>query len=83
MDDVDRAYLDSFIPEGSIVIGMVTVVSFIPPGSDGALAWRVHNDIDAPLTSALGLLELAKLDLVARSNSGLPFSYQKDDDDGE
>lgn len=76
LDAVDRAYIDSIIPEGAIATAMVTVVAFLDPET-GDMRWKLHNDTDIPLTHCLGLLDLAKLDLCARTPGNL--LYQEDD----
>lgn len=81
MDDVDRAYLESWLPEGAVVVGMVSAVTYMAADADGALRWAVHCDMDAPVTTTLGLLEMAKLDVIARSDTGLPLRYDHGSDD--
>ena len=80
MDAIDIAYVNSLIPEGSIIVGLVTALSYVPPDGEGEMRWKVHTDMDAPLTTTLGLLELAKLHLIASSNTGLPLNYPEDGD---
>lgn len=82
MDDIDKAFLDSILPDGAGMAGFVTVASWINQET-GALQWRVYSQIDVPVSTSLGLLELAKLELIARSDTGLPIAYPRNDDDDD
>lgn len=75
MDPVDKAMVDSLVPEGSIVDGFMVIVSFTDP--EGHQCWRNYAQMDAPVSMSLGLLELAKLDVIARSDTGLPIHYEE------
>lgn len=66
LDSVDEAYIESIIPDGAIPTAIITVVAFLNPDT-GDMQWKVHNDTDIPLTHCLGLLDLAKLDICART----------------
>ncbi len=77
MDAVDQAFQASLVPDESIPQGFIAVFSYVAP--DGSQCWRTYNQLDAPLSSVLGLLELAKLDVIARCESGLPIRYAEDD----
>lgn len=79
MDDTDLAFQASLVPDECIPQGFLAVLAFVAP--DGTQCWRTYNQLDAPLSSVLGLLELAKLDAIARSDSGLPIRYPTDDQD--
>jgi hypothetical protein len=54
------------LPEGAIVNVEVGVVGYIHP-DDGEMAWALRTNCDAPTSSVVGLLEMAKLDLIARA----------------
>jgi hypothetical protein len=79
LDSVDAAFVDSLIPEGAVPTGLCAVVTWLDPNDD-VPRWRCYIDVDLPVTTTLGFLELAKLDVIARSNTGLPIQYPKDDD---
>lgn len=66
-DDIDRAYIDSYgaIPEGSFVQAMISVVSYVGP--DGSNAWALHYRVDIPATQVIGLLDVSKLEIMART----------------
>lgn len=53
------------VPEGAIVNAEVVVYQWLDP-DDGSFRWNCFFDGDVPLSSVLGLLDLAKLDLVHR-----------------
>ena len=73
LDDVDRAFLSSWTPDDSFILGYVGGVIWLD--SEGHQRWRSISRADLPLTSVLGLLELVKLDMVARTETGLPIRY--------
>lgn len=78
-DDLDKAWLASIVPEGCVALGFIGIASWID--TDGEEHWRCYSQIDAPISSAVGLLELAKLELIARTDTGLPLRYPHLDDD--
>lgn len=74
MDDADRAFLASVVPDGAGMAGFLAIVTWFD--DDGRMKWRTYNQLDVPISNVLGLLELAKLDLLARTpGTGLPFRY--------
>lgn len=64
-DEVDQAYIESFLPADHIPVGLVSVLLTID--AEGKQAWKTHILVDAPMSTVLGMLEMVKLDLVARS----------------
>lgn len=83
-DAEDIAYATALVPDGAIVTQMLTIVSWLDPDSDGAACWRVYNSTahGERVVACLGLLELAKLDLVARSGCMPDYDEYDEDDDG-
>lgn len=82
-DAADVAWLRSFtpaegghrLPDGAIVQGVIAVVSFI--AMSGEQQWMLWHNADLPISSSVGLLELAKLKLIDEA-------FDQDDvDDGE
>lgn len=73
LDKIDEAFVRSLIPEGATPLALVAVVQWFDP--DGTQHWRCYPQCDIATSSALGLLEFAKLDLIARTDTGLPFRY--------
>lgn len=59
MDEADREWVKNFttIPEGAIVSGFVSVISFINP--DGSFGTRIYNCINGPTSHIVGLLNMA------------------------
>lgn len=55
------------LPAGAMLHAAVTVVGYF--GDDGLLMYAVRAQGDVPLSTTLGLLELAKHDLYARAQS--------------
>lgn len=77
MDDVDLAFQQSLIPEGSVPEGFVAVLSFVGP--DGESHWRVYDQLEGSISRTIGLLEMAKLELISRTDTGLPIRYPEED----
>lgn len=77
-DDIDKAWLDSIVPEGCVPLGFIGIASWLD--EDGTQRWRCYSQIDVPISASLGLLELAKLELIARTDTGLPIRYPNLDD---
>lgn len=77
LDDVDEAFIASLVPPGAIVTGVAAIVSWVDPDTGGQ-RWRNWCRMDLPVSSVIGLYELGKLDLIARSDTGLPISYEED-----
>lgn len=68
MDDLDREWVNAFIgsdksiPDGAIVEGFISVISWIDEA--GNRKHRHYNTIDAPLSHIIGLLDIAKYELL-------------------
>jgi len=78
LDAVDQAFIASLVPEGAAMVQFVTILSWMTP--EGQLNWKTYNRTDEmPVSMVIGLLELAKLELIARSDCGIPLSYPSDD----
>lgn len=77
LDEADKVFVDSLIPDGAIPVALVAVVAWV--NGDGGMQWRCYVDADAPVSSVVGLCEFAKLHVIARSDTGLPFAYPDDD----
>jgi hypothetical protein len=55
------------LPDGAILVARVEVFSYLDPAEPGeTMRYSVNFEGDAPLTTLLGLLELAKFDLIGR-----------------
>lgn len=76
LDEVDTAFLKSLIPDDAIVVGPIAVAVWLD--ENGTRNWRVYTPIDESATETVGLLELAKLEVIHRS-SAIP-SLTEDDD---
>lgn len=66
-DDIDRAFISSIggIPDSAVIEGMVVVLSWIDPnGLDQR--WMMKNLTDLPVSQIVGLLEMSKLEAIAR-----------------
>lgn len=64
MDEADRQWLAAFndIPEGAIVEGFVSVISWINP--DGSLGHRAYHCLNRPLSHVVGLLEMTQFKMM-------------------
>jgi hypothetical protein len=54
------------VPDGAIIEGYMMVVSYADPET-GESMWLLNHQLDAPVSTGVGLLELAKLELVSRT----------------
>lgn len=73
LDDADRTWLNTIMPRGGIPVGFIAVILWID--ENGEQRWKCYSPLDAPISTALGLFELGKLDMIARADSGLPLRY--------
>lgn len=64
MDGTDQAFLASLLPEGAMGMGFIAGTIYVD--DDGARCWKVYSQLDCSLTETLGLLELMKLEIIAR-----------------
>lgn len=65
------------LPEGALLNCQIHVFQWID-GETGEFKWYVHHDSDLPLSSVLGLLELAKMEMINRTENA--FGEDGDDD---
>ncbi len=70
MDEVDEAWLASIVPDDAVPVGFVAVAMWVTV--DGEQKWSVYNQLDAALTTTVGLLELAKLEMIRRTTGTFP-----------
>lgn len=54
------------LPPDAIVNAEIQICGYIDPDGSGEMSYAVWSNCDTPLSSALGLLELAKRDLIER-----------------
>ena len=64
LDPTDQAYVDELVPDGCMYVGHLSIVEWITP--DGDSRWRVYSQMDQPVSSIVGMLEMAKLHMCAR-----------------
>lgn len=76
MDEVDRAFLASLVPDECVPLGFIAGVLWLD--ENGEQRWRAYSQLDTPLTSHLGLLDLMKLDMLRRT-PGNPLSDPEGD----
>jgi hypothetical protein len=74
LDEDDKAFVDSLVPEGCIPMTLMAVVAWLDP--DGSLRWRQYVQSDATTTQCLGLLDMVKHRLLVYADSA-----QTDEDD--
>lgn len=69
VDEIDRAFLDSIkaIDDGAFVQGYMVIVSFVQP--DGRNCWRLVHNLEIPATQAMGLCQLASMELAILSKA--------------
>lgn len=59
----ETAFLAEKVPDGAIIIGYIAIYAWLNPDT-GSMEWRSCNDCDFNVAQAIGLLELAKLDML-------------------
>lgn len=75
MDATDQAFVDQFIPDEGIFVGVIALICWIDP-EDGVMHWKNYVDADMPISQVIGLYELGKLEAIRRT----PDLFPKDDD---
>lgn len=70
--------LAGWMPDGAIPVACIAVMEWLDP-TTGESHWRSAVDSELPVTANLGLLDLAKLDIVVGSDTGLPIRYGDDE----
>lgn len=83
MDEVDKAFLASIVPPDAAMPQFLALACWIDP--DGKLMWRVYNQTyDLSVSQVIGLMEMAKLNLLARSDANVGFlvdpAFRPDED---
>lgn len=65
------------LPDGSLVDGYMAVVSYTDP--DGERRWFLAHELDLPVSWCVGLLELAKLQVIHRTPGAVDPHIDPDD----
>lgn len=80
MDQVDKEWLGSFvgksIPEDAVIEGFFSIITWI--NADGERCWRVYNQFDQPVSTTVGILEMAQQQLM---RDCVRFAGEGDEDD--
>lgn len=72
MDEADKAFLASIVPPDAAMPQFLAIATWID--TDGSLKWRVYNQTyNLPVSQVIGLMEMAKLSLIARSDCNVGF----------
>lgn len=79
--DADQEHAARIVPDGSFVTQMMTVITWM--GEDGESYWRCYcaTGQGERIATSIGLLEIAKLDIISRTDTGLPIRYPELDDE--
>lgn len=64
MNPIDLDYAVSLIPNGAIPMGLVAVVPYLNPDT-GDQQFVIHSDVEGPVSTVVGLLEIAKHETLA------------------
>ena len=75
MDEADVGFLNSLVPDEALPLGFLAIAAWTDP-EDGSLRWKFYDQLDMVLSNHIGLLELAKLEVIRRTT---PHIYQADD----
>jgi hypothetical protein len=72
-----REFATAILPAECVLNEAVLVTSYVDP--DGGMCWGVTvANSEGPVSIVVGLLEMAKLDIIARTDTGLPIRYRED-----
>ena len=73
-DDLDReaiVFLDALLPDGAVPTVLIAVAAFLDENGDEC--WRCYCNSEAPCSTNVGLLEMAKLQIISRTETGINF----------
>lgn len=68
MDPVDQAFVESLVPEGSMIEGYVAAVAYMTP--EGRTEVRIHYEGDLRLSEMVGMCEMAKMHVFRQITEG-------------
>lgn len=54
------------LPPNAVINAEIQVCGYIDPHGEGGMSYAIWANCDTPLSTSLGLLELAKRDLIER-----------------
>lgn len=61
LDDTDKAFIDSLLPDGEAPLGVIAIIPFID--ADGEFRWRNYINVDLLDVTVEGLLDRVKDEL--------------------
>lgn len=64
LDPIDIAYVNSLTPDDRMYTGHITVLTYLD--EDGDQQFTVYSQMNREVSSVIGLLEMAKLHMLAR-----------------
>lgn len=73
LDETDLAFVATLAPEDALDVSLLAIVSWVDPDT-GESRFKVYARTDALIATTVGMLELAKLDLIHAS-------FDEDDDE--
>lgn len=79
LDPLDKQFIDSMLPHGTIPTGVVCVITYIDQSGDNR--WKLWLESDIPITGIIGALELAKIDIIASTPGSTLISEPYEEDD--
>jgi hypothetical protein len=80
LNPVEKDFLDELLQQGAMPTSMTVVYTFID--ENGENCWNVWYESDAPITTVIGALELAKIEIIATTPNASSL-LGDDDDEGE
>lgn len=66
LDEIDLAFVATLAPDDALDVSLLAIVSWVEPET-GESRFKVYARTDALIATTVGLLELAKLDLIRAS----------------
>ena len=65
VDQADRAFLNTFIPDGWASDGFLAVVMLVSPEGESRI--KVYNQVEGPLSTVVGMLRIAEHHVVGQA----------------
>lgn len=78
LNPVEKDFLDELLQQGAMPTSITAVYTFID--ENGENCWNVWYESDAPITTVIGALELAKIEIVATTPNASSLLGDEDEE---
>lgn len=72
-DDADLDWMKTLIPENAVPVGLFAVIQFFD--ENGEQKWKKYHPFDAPISSAIGVVMMGLLGMIADSDTGIEWQH--------